>query len=72
MMKEALDDCDCDAAHGNAIQCECESRVNKPNEKDNASARLTLLQVLGLICPTAGLPHMSRADAPGPVHGMEF
>ena len=61
MMKEALDDCDCDAAHGNAIQCECESRVNKPNEKDNASARLTLLQVLGLICPTAGFI-MSKND----------
>ena len=35
--------------------------MNKPNEKDNASARLTLLQVLGLICPTAGRI-MSNSD----------
>ena len=32
-----------------------------PHEKDNASARLTLLQVLGLICPTAGFI-MSKDD----------
>ena len=49
-----LDDCCCEASCGNAIDCVCETRVNKPNEKDNASARLALLQVLGLICPTAG------------------
>ena len=58
---QELDDCDCDAAYGRAIQCECAERVNKPNEKDNASARLTLLQVLGLICPTAGRI-MSNSD----------
>ena len=58
---QELDDCDCDAAYGNAIQCACAGRVNKPNEKDNASARLTLLQVLGLISPTAGRI-MSNSD----------
>ena len=58
---QELDDCDCDAAHGKAIQCSCTDRVNKPNEKDNASARLTLLQVLGLISPTAGRI-MSKSD----------
>ena len=49
-----LDECCCEASCGHPIECVCPTRVNKPNEKDNASARLALLQVLGLICPTAG------------------
>ena len=50
----ATEDCNCEYAYGNSNTCACDSRVNMPNEKNNASARLTLLQVLGLICPTAG------------------
>ena len=56
-----LDECCCEASCGHPIECVCPTRVNKPNEKDNASARLALLQVLGLICPTAG-SIMSKND----------